>query len=336
VPVLAVTDEGEEIAHQLAAPVSLSRVDGEIDWKRRFDHMQQHSGQHLLSAIFAEHFGLATLSFHLGQKSSTIDLEAAAVTTETAREAESRANQIVFENRPVTVEFRAAAEAQGLRKPSAREGTLRVIVIEGLDRTACGGTHVRATGEIGPILIRKIDKIRQSVRIEFLCGGRAVRRARSDYDSLARAAQAFSAPLDDVPSLISAQLEAARTADKGRRKLELDLAAYQGRELYESTPPGPDGIRLHTRREAGSMDELHTLAQSFTSRPNAIFLALLEDPPSVLYAVSEDSGINAGQALKQALLEMGGRGGGSVRLAQGTVPNAGLLEAVLTKLHRST
>src|SRR6516164_7050234 len=118
VTVLAVDDEGEEIAHQLADPVSFSDVECSIDWKRRFDHMQQHSGQHLLSAIFAEHFGLATVSFHLGQESSTLDLDAGAVTIETVREAELRANQIVFENRPVTVEFRAAAEAQGLRTPS--------------------------------------------------------------------------------------------------------------------------------------------------------------------------------------------------------------------------
>lgn len=337
VPVIAVVDEGDEIAHQLAAPVSVSGVDGSIDWKRRFDHMQQHSGQHLLSAIFAEHFGLQTVSFHLGQESSTIDLEAPVVTLETVREAELRANQVVFENRPVTVEFHAAADAQGLRKPSEREGSLRVIVIEGVDRSACGGTHVRATGEIGPILIRKIEKIRQTVRLEFLCGARAVRRARSDYESLARAAQAFSAPLDEVPTLIGAQLETARAADKTRRKLELDLAIHQGRELYESIPPGPDGLRraAHVCAKA-SMEELRAVAQSFTSHPKAVFLAMVDDPPSVLYAVSEDSGINAGQALKQALMETGGRGGGSVRIAQGSVPHPELLETVLAKLPRST
>jgi alanyl-tRNA synthetase len=337
VPVIAVVDEGQEIAHQLAAPVSLSAVDASIDWKRRFDHMQQHSGQHLLSAIFAEHFGLHTVSFHLGPESSTIDLEAPAVALETVREAELRANQVVFENRPVTVEFHAAAGAQGLRKPSEREGTLRVIVIEGLDRSACGGTHVRATGEIGPILIRKIEKIRQTVRLEFLCGARAVRRARSDYESLARAAQAFSAPLDEVPALINAQLETARAADKTRRKLELDLAINRGRELYESTPTGPDGLRRAAHVCAkGSMEELRAVAQSFTSHPKAVFLALVDHPPSVLYAASEDSGINAGQALKQALMETGGRGGGSARIAQGTVPDPEGLADVLAKLPRSS
>jgi alanyl-tRNA synthetase len=127
--------------------------------------MQQHTGQHLLSAVFAEHFGLHTVSFHLGSESSTIDLQTAAVGDGIVQETERRANAIVFENRPVTVEFQDAAEVQGLRKASGREGELRIVVIEGLDRSACGGTHVRATGEIGPILIRKLEKVRQTVGV---------------------------------------------------------------------------------------------------------------------------------------------------------------------------
>ena len=120
---------------------------------------------------------------------------------------------------------------------------LRIVAIEGLDRSACGGTHVRRTGEIGAVMLRKVEKIRQATRVEFLCGGRAVRRARADYEALARAAQLFPAPLDEVPAAVAAQLEAARGAEKARRKLELELAAYQGRELYVATAPGADGLR---------------------------------------------------------------------------------------------
>ena len=143
------------------------------------------------------------------------------------REAERRANEIVWENRPVAVRFEDANQAQDLRKPSEREGTLRIVSIQALDRSACGGTHVRATGEIGAILLRKTDKVRQTTRIEFLCGGRATARARADYDALLKAAQLFSAPLDEVPSLVAVQLEAARAAEKAGRKLELELAAYR-------------------------------------------------------------------------------------------------------------
>ncbi len=333
-PVLDVIDEGERIAHRLLAPpLEIDPVACAIDWTRRFDHMQQHTGQHLLSAVFEEMFALRTVSFHLGAESSTIDLEGAAPDSTALREAERRANRIVFENRPVSVLFEDAAEARGLRKASDREGLLRVVCIEALDRSACGGTHVRATGEIGVILLRKIEKVRQTTRIEFLCGERGAARARADYDALLKSSQLFSAPLDEVPALIEAQLEAARSADKARRKLETELAAYRGRELYQATEPGPEGFRRVTRRaERGSLEELRALAQSFTAQPKAVFLAALDDPPSVLLAVSEDAGIDAGKTLKTALAEAGGRGGGAPRMAQGSVASKELLERVLERL----
>jgi alanyl-tRNA synthetase len=333
VRVVDVADEGERIAHLLVAPLNAGPVDGAIDWSRRFDHMQQHTGQHVLSAVFEEWFGLHTVSFHLGAESSTIDLEGGAVEPGAVLEAERRANGIVFENRPVAVRFQPAAEVHGLRKPTDREGTLRIVSIEALDRNACGGTHVRSTGEVGPILLRKLEKVRQSVRLEFLCGGRAVRRARADYEALSKTAQLFSAPLDEVPAMVAAQLESARAGDKARRKLELDLAAYEGKELYLATVPGADGVRRVARRVVkGSLEELRAIAQSFTAQPQAVFVATLADPPSVLLAASADAGIDAGKALKTALAEAGGRGGGNARIAQGSVAQAGLLEQVLEKL----
>jgi alanyl-tRNA synthetase len=333
VPVLDVADEDARIAHRLAAPLDTGPVECAIDWARRFDHMQQHSGQHVLSAIFEEGFGLHTVSFHMGAESSTIDLEGGALEPGAVLEAERRANAIVFENRPVAVDFQHAADVQGLRKPTGREGTLRIISIPGLDRSACGGTHVRSTGEVGPLLLRKLDKVRHTVRVEFLCGGRAVRRARADYDVLSKTAQLFSASFEELPAMVAAQLETAHANDKARRKLELDLAAYQGRELYLATPPGPDGLRrLKQRVVKGSLEELRAVAQNFTAQPKAVFIATLADPPSVLLAASADAGIDAGKALKAALAETGGRGGGNARIAQGSVPEPGLLDRVLEKL----
>jgi len=211
---------------------------------------------------------------------------------------------------------------------------LRIVSIDGLDRSACGGTHVRATGEIGVIVLRKLEKVRQSVRVEFLCGGRAVRRARADYEALNRVAQIFSSSLDDVPGVVAAQMEAGRSADKARRKLELELAAYQGKELYQNTAPGPDGMRRAVRRvtASGSLDELRAVAQNFTSQSQAVFVATLFNPPSVLLATSADAGVDAGQKLKAALAEVGGRGGGTARMAQGSVPDAALLDRVVEKL----
>ncbi len=335
--VIDVVDEGERIAHHLASSLSATQgadpADCSVDWRRRFDHMQQHTGQHLLSAVFEERFGLKTVSFHMGGESSTIDLEGGSVDANTLREAERRANEVVYENRPVAVLFESAAEAQGLRKPSDREGTLRIISIEGMDRSACGGTHVRSTGEIGAVTLRKLDKVRQTSRVEFLCGARAVRQARAHYEALYKSAQLFSSPLEEVPALVAAQLEAARAAEKSRRKLELDLAAYRGKELYGATVPGPDGVRRVTERLArGTLEDLRAVAQNFTAQPRAVFLATLSEPPSVLLAVSGDAGIDAGKQLKAALTAAGGRGGGTSRMAQGSVGDAAALEKVLAKL----
>jgi alanyl-tRNA synthetase len=328
-----VVDEGDRVAHLLAAPLAAGPVACSIDWIRRFDHMQQHTGQHLISAVCEELFKLRTVSFHLGAESATIDLEGGPVDSRVISAVEARANEIVWENRPVDVTYEDAGSVQGLRKASEREGTLRVVSIHGLDRSACGGTHVRATGEIGAVLLRKLEKIRQSVRVEFLCGGRAVRRARADYEALNRVAQLFSASLDEVPGVVAAQMETARAADKARRKLQLDLAAYRGRELYQNTVPGPDGIRRAVRRAtSGSLEELRALAQNFTAQSMAVFVATLASPPSVLLATSADSGVDAGQKLKAALAAVGGRGGGAARMAQGSVPDGALLDQVVEKL----
>jgi alanyl-tRNA synthetase len=334
VPVVDVIDEEDgRIAHRIASPLAAGPVDCAIDWSRRFDHMQQHSGQHLISAVFEELFRLKTISFHLGADNATIDVEGAPVDARTIQEVERRANEIIYENRPISVDFQHAAEAHGLRKPSEREGTLRIVSIDLLDRSACGGTHLRSSGEIGAVVLRKIEKIRQSVRVEFLCGARAIRRARADYEALSKTAQILSAQMDDVPAMVAAQVESARAAEKARRKLELDLAGYQGKELYEQTVPGPDGFRRTTRRlERGSIEELRAVAQHFTARSQAVFLASLNDPPSALLAVSDDAGIDAGKLLKAALTDVGGRGGGNARIAQGSVANVELLEQVVGKL----
>ncbi|MGP8246561.1 MAG: alanyl-tRNA editing protein [Bryobacteraceae bacterium] len=333
IPVIEVVDEEERVGHRLAAPVAPGPVACLVDWPRRFDHMQQHSGQHLLSAVFAERFHFKTVSFHLGAQSSTIDLETDSLEPRVAAEAERRANQMVCENRPLSVSFEDAAAAGDLRKASERTGTLRIVSIADFDRSACGGTHVRATGEIGAILLRKLEKVRKTVRVEFLCGARAVARAHADFEALNRAAQTFSAPLDEVPALVAAQAEAARAAEKSRRKLELELAGYRGRELYQSCPAGAGGIRRHVERVSrGNLEDLRAVAQSFTSQPAAVFLAVLEEPPALLLAASADSGVDAGALLKTALSAAGGRGGGTPRLAQGSLPDRARLDQVVASV----
>ena len=332
VRVTDVVDEDGRVAHLLERPLEAGPVAGAIDWRRRFDHMQQHTGQHLLSAVIAELTGHATASVHFGADGSTLDLDAASLDAAQIAAIEERANAVVTQNRPVRVEFVEAAAATGLRKASDREGTLRIVVIEDLDSSACGGTHVAATGEIGPILIRRLERVRKSVRVEFLCGLRAVHRARADYDLLARIAAPYSAAAEELPGLLEAQRKEMKDTLSAHRELAAELDTRRGRELYQAASPDAAGLRrVVVRGESSPMERLRGLAQAVTALPKAVFIAAAAEPPAVLLASSADSGVDAGRALRAALEKVGGRGGGNARLAQGSAP-AGALDAVVEAL----
>jgi alanyl-tRNA synthetase len=331
--VVDVVDEGDRIAHIVDSPIAGDRLEGVIDWPRRFDHMQQHTGQHLLSAVIAERFGLTTVSVHFGRESSTLDLDSTAFARDQVVEAEAIANAAVTENLPVVVSFEDSAAAGGLRKATEREGTLRIVTIEGLDRSACGGTHVRATGEIGAIAIRKVERVKQQVRLEFLCGGRAIRRARADADLVSAIAVAYSATADELPSLLEAQRAELKAGASARRDLEEAVAGYRARELHTATPPNARGHRVAVVREAvGPVERLRGLAQAYSGLPNGVFVGAVAHPPSVLVAAGADTGVDAGRALKPALEANGGRGGGNARMAQGSVRDGAGVEAVVERI----
>ena len=326
-----VVDEDERVAHVLTAPLSGHAVGdtvrGEIDWRRRFDHMQQHTGQHVLSAVFADLFGYETVSVHFGAERSSLDLDVGAIDAAQLGDAERRANEIVWQNRPVSVGFEDASTAAGLRKPPPRAGTLRIVTIAELDRSACGGTHVRATGEIGAITLRGMERIRKQTRVEFLCGVRVVRQARADFEALSAIALSVKASLAEAPALVAAQSAELRDTAAARKRLEGELAVHQARALYDMTAATSGGVRVAVlRRDGGSLEEIRPFAQAFAALPKTVFVAAVLSPPTVLVAAADDSGVDAGKLLKPALAAAGGRGGGSPRLAQGTVPNADALE----------
>ena len=325
--VIDVIDEDDRVAHVLDAPIAVGEVYGEVDWIRRFDHMQQHTGQHLLSAVFEELFGIGTVSFHMGPASSTIDVSAPALEPKQIERVEERCAEIVAEARPVLITFEDASNDLGLRKASERTGTLRIVSIKGLDRSACGGTHLRSTAEIGALQIRKLEKIRGTTRVEFVCGLRAVRAARTDYRLLAEISRTLSTPFDDIPELIAAQIEKAKGLEKTCVRLSAELAKREGGELHAATAPGGDGIRRVIQK--GPIDDaVRVRAQAFVAGGKAVFLAVSEDPASVLLAASADSGVHAGNRVKEAVSAAGGRGGGNQALAQGSVPAAALKDVV--------
>jgi alanyl-tRNA synthetase len=207
------------------------------------------------------------------------------------------------------------------------------VTIADLDRSACGGTHVRATGEIGPILIRKAERVKQQVRLEFLCGARSVRRARIDFEVLSTLASSASSAIDDLPALFEKLRAEQKAADSGRRALEESLHRYRARELYEGAAAGPHGRRqVIYRATEGSVESLRGLAQAMMQLPNVVLIASLPAPPTLFLASSPDSGVDAGQLLRGVMAEFGGRGGGNSRLAQGTAPDLPQMETALARL----
>jgi alanyl-tRNA synthetase len=334
IEVLDVVDEEDRVAHVLAAPLAgTGAVHGSIDWTRRLDHMQQHTGQHLLSAVLQEQLGHSTVSVHFGREYSTLDLDTRTADHDRLVEVESLANRLASENRPVEVSFVDAESAGGLRKASAREGTLRIVTIRDLDRSACGGTHVRATGEIGPILITRSERVKQNVRLEFLCGARAVRRARVDLDLLGSIAGRYSAAAEELPALLDAQRAELKDAMAARRDLEERVAAVIAREIFAGAAPDEAGVRtILVREETGPVERLRPLAQAVGALPRALFVGWTASPPALVVATSEDSALDAGRLLKSALESAGGRGGGNARVGQGTAPSASAVETAVAAI----
>jgi alanyl-tRNA synthetase len=318
-----VVDEDGRIAHLLDRPLASAEVAGKVDWQRRFDHMQQHTGQHLLSAVLIELYDVTTVSFHMGAVASTIDIETPALDAKRVERVEERCAEIVAEARPVTIAYEDSSADLGLRKASAREGTLRIVSIDRLDKSACGGTHVRSTSEIGPLFIRKIEKIRGNVRLEFVCGLRALRHARQDFRTLSELSRILSVPFEETVGIVGAQVDKAKALEKSYQRLAAELAPREGRELYAAAAPDAEGIRKMTQR--GAIDDAaRARAQAFAAGSKAVFLVVCENPPSVLLAASTDSGVHAGERVKAAVTAAGGRGGGNQGLAQGSVPAAQL------------
>lgn len=334
IEVVDVVDEDERVAHLLAKPYTgKAHVHGVIDWTRRFDFAQQHTGQHLLSGVFEVLFDWPTVSVHFGDALCTLELGTNAMSPAQLKRAEEFANQLVAENRSVTVTYEdAAAVAARLRRPSARTGTLRIVTIEDHDTSACGGTHLRATGEIGAILLRRVEKIRDNVRVEFVCGTRAIRRARADYEALNSIATRLSAGVDDVAPLVQAQADEVRALAAANRKLSEEVAGHRARAQWEAASPDAGGVRRLRGVDGMSADDLRAWIAACATLPATVAAGAVRATRTIAFAVSADLDANAGTLLKEVLLQAGGRGGGSPRTAQGTVPADAQVDTVIADL----
>jgi alanyl-tRNA synthetase len=314
-----------------------TRVRGQIDATRRRDHMQQHSGQHVLSAAFLRLYNMPTVSFHMADDYCSIDLDTPTLTKPQIESAERLANEIILENRAVDIRFVTRDEAGklGLRKlPPTERDELRLIDIRDFDLTACGGTHVAQTGQIASILLRKAEKVRQGWRVEFVAGQRAVATARRDFTALTETAALFSAHIYDVPEQARKSLEEIKSLRKQHEQSQEELAAAQASSLLAETPEA-NGRRIvvHTLADR-DLKFLKLLAQKLTRlSPSAVALLATTSPqPSLVFAQSPGQPFDMGALMKETMTKLGGRGGGSKDMAQGGIPSAAGIDATLNAL----
>ncbi len=331
VPIVEVLeDEAGEVWHLTHKPLLAgTRVEGRIDWARRLDHMQQHSGQHLLSAAFQREFAAPTVSFHLGEESSTIDLAVEGLGNDQMVRVERLANEVIAENRSVSLRTvqRDGAEAllaSGiLRKLPERQGSIRMVEIADFDLNACGGTHVSATGEIGCLLIRRIDKVSNGLRVEFVCGLRAVDAARRDFPTLSTAAALLSSAPRQLPEAIARLQAENKAAAKENQSLLEEIARHMAAELLAGAPQD-NGLRfIREALENRDLTFLKLLARNLTkaSAEAVVLLASTQvEPAAVLLARGSQSDVHCGNLLRERLAALCVRGGGSADMAQGAIP----------------
>lgn len=304
------------VLHLLAEPLPEETVSvrGQIDWPLRYDHMQQHSGQHLLSQVFFRLLGLETVSVHFGDTLNTVDLEGPALSAAQLADIETAANEIVWENRPIRAYWvdEAARAKAPLRRAPAVQGATRIVEIGKFDWSACGGTHVRRTGEIGLISLARLEKHRGRSRVHFVCGRRALADAAARRALLAETAGLLDSSVHDVPALVSKQQEALRAAQRELKALREELVEYRARELLaEAEDAG--GLRLVAREvEDSDPAAVQGLARALVTGPGVVALlgCAQRGKGTVVFARSEDCSLHVGNLLRDTLRQFGGGGGG--------------------------
>jgi alanyl-tRNA synthetase len=340
VAVVDVSDEhGDEIVHVTEQPIAAGAVHGVVDWARRFDHMQQHTAQHMLSAAFIELFGFQTVSFHLGRDISTIDLATPSVAARHSEEAERRVNEIIFEDREITVRYGTADELaqEGIRKKVEREGTLRVIDIAGFDRQPCGGTHLARTGQAGMLLMRKCERQKQNWRVEFVAGFRALAAARADLAALRSAAEQIGCGMAELPQVVGKMQEERRASQREAKKLTERLAELEAAELLaRKVERSADGAKnvVSAVFEDAAASYLAMLAAKLVASPGMRTVLASRAAKAMVLAQSAGLDGDMGALLRELLAKAGGKGGGSKVFAQGSIGDATAMDKIVSDARR--
>jgi alanyl-tRNA synthetase len=332
-----VLDRDGEVVHVVRGSMPSGEVTGQVDWDRRFDHMQQHSGQHVLSQAFEQMVGAKTVSFHMGAEVSTIDLAIGALTPEQLQAAEDLSNRVIFEDRPILVHLLDPSELARLqlRKGSEREGEIRVVEVEGFDSIPCGGTHCRSAGAVGLIKVTRWARRSGDVRVEFLCGWRALRDYRAKNETAVVLATSLAVRDQDVREGVERLMREAVDLRKQTEHLRNQILDYQAIELAGRGQTIGSAWVIATVLEDRSPEELKHLAARIVAEPGKIvLLAAGTDKATLVFARSENLSLDAGALLRQAAAPFGGRGGGRPNLSQGGIPDPANTQAVLDEALR--
>jgi alanyl-tRNA synthetase len=331
--VLDVQVENGIVWHIVADAPHATTVRGLIDWPRRLDHMQQHHGQHLLSAAMERLFGLRTVSFHLGATASTIDLDCTALDAAQLEAAEELVNQVVWENRPIHARFVSPEELAHLplRKPPQVAGPVRVVSVPDFDHSACGGTHPRSTGGVGLVHLRRWERRAEAVRLEFVCGGRAVRDLRWKHATLGRLAAALNVGTEDAETAL---IRLRDSEFRARKELEAAVEQLRGYEAAglaaQAAVVGANQTPVVQRVFAArAPDEVRALAQAVATHGCVALFGLQGQKAQLFFARGEGLAVDCGVLLRSVIMPLGGRGGGGATLAQGGVPDGALIERAL-------
>jgi alanyl-tRNA synthetase len=317
IDVIKVVEDNEgRIVHVLARDIAGERVKGRIDWTTRFDHMQQHSGQHILSQAFFELLRGETRSFHLGDDVSTLEIGVARIADEDVERVERRANAVVFEDREIKTYF-VPEERIGeipLRRPPKKEGLIRVVEVGGYDYSACGGTHCWKSGEIGPIKILKWERIRGNLRFEFVCGGRALRDYQMKNRVVRSLAGTFNVQDRDVPAAVDRLSSELKNAKKDIRRLEELAASYEAKEIAAAVR-GPVFQNVYRDR---SLEAVRLLALNLARQADIVVLfgAVTESRSHVVMARPDKSTFDLRELVPIVSPLINGRGGGSPSLVE--------------------
>lgn len=325
VSVIDVEDEGEDIVHVLSAPVA-GAVRGVVDWSRRFDHMQQHSGQHVLSQAFLQVTGAPTRAVHFGVEGATLDLELADLTAQAGEQVEDLANSVVVEDRAVRVYEvdEPALMELGLRRPPHRGGRIRVVDIEGFDRSACGGTHVRRTGEIGPIQIRRWERAKGGIRTEFLCGWRAVRDYRRKTALLREMGKQLSVGEREMGDAVRRLTDEVAASQRAIAALRGQALTAEAQARVRAAGRGQVIAEIVAGRSAAEIADL----AGRTVGAGAAVVLLGTPEGKVVFARSPEASADMHALLRRVSAVVGGGGGGRPEFAQGAVPPSRVVEAI--------